>query len=298
MIKGSIVALVTPFHEDNSVNYEKIKELIEWHIEQHTDGILALGTTGESATITTEEHEQIIKCCVETSNGRIPIIAGVSSNCTSKAIEAAKLYDRLGVDALLVITPYYNKSNNEGVIHHFTAIADSISVPIIMYNIPGRTGMCLREDIVERLSKHPNICGIKEASGDISYVTSIARYVCDDFALYSGNDDMITTMLSIGASGVISVLANILPRQTHDMVFDFLNGDIEKSRAAQLYYLEFIHSLFIEVNPIPIKEAMNQVHLNVGSYRMPLYPMSDADRETLFHELHKLKEFNPCNAIS
>lgn len=292
MIKGSIVALVTPFHEDNSIHMEKLVELIEWHIAQQTDGILVLGTTGESATISPEDHEKIVKHCVATAKGRIPIIVGVSCNCTSKAIEEAKLYDELGADYLLVITPYYNKSNDEGVIRHFTAIADAVSIPLLIYNIPGRTGMCLREDIVGRLSKHPNICGIKEASGNISYVTSIARYVSDDFAMYSGNDDMITSMLSLGASGVISVLANVLPKQTHDMVYDFLQGDIQKSREAQLYYLAFIHALFIEVNPIPIKEVMNYLGFQVGSYRLPLYPMSDVDKLVVLEEVQNLKEFS------
>lgn len=291
MIKGSIVALITPFHEDSSINFEKLNELIEWHIEQQSDGILLLGTTGESATLTLQEQEDILTYSVNVAKGRIPIIAGVSSNCTIKAITMAKAFDQIGVDYLLVITPYYNKSNDTGIIQHFTAIADAVSIPIILYNIPGRTGMCLREVVVEQLSKHSNICGIKEASGDIAYVANIARYINDGFVLYSGNDDMIVPMLSLGASGVISVLANILPKQTHAIVIDYLNGDIIKSRTAQLTYLDLIHTLFIEVNPIPIKNAMNIWHHQVGNYRLPLYPMDDQDQEILKNELEKVRAF-------
>lgn len=289
MIKGSIVALITPFHEDGSIHFEKLNELIEWHITQQSDGILLLGTTGESATLTLQEQVDLLTYSVNTANGRIPIIAGVSSNCTIKAITMAKAFDEIGVDYLLVITPYYNKSNDTGILQHFINIADAVSIPIILYNIPGRTGMCLREVVVEQLSKHPNICGIKEASGDIAYVTSIARYVNDHFALYSGNDDMIVSMLSLGASGVISVLANILPKQTHDMVYDYLHGNLIKSRTAQLTYLDLIHALFIEVNPIPIKCAMNIWGHQVGNYRLPLYPMDEQDQAILTHELDNVK---------
>lgn len=285
MITGSIVALVTPFHEDGSIDYERTAELIEWHIANQSDGILILGTTGESATLTPLEHEELAAFTVKAAAKRIPILAGVSSCCTKTAMEEAQRFEQLGVDALLVITPYYNKTNYEGVIHHFHTIADAIHIPMILYNIPGRTGMSLHEKAVGVLSKHPTICGIKEASGDIGYVTSIAQYVSEDFALYSGNDDMIVPMLSLGASGVISVLANLIPKEVHQLVMDYLGGDPASSKQAQLQYLPLIRSLFIEVNPIPIKAAMNLLHREVGGYRLPLYEMEARDLAILQEQL-------------
>lgn len=272
-IKGSIVALVTPFHEDGSVNFEKLKELLDWHIANSTDGILVLGTTGESSTMTHEEDDEVARVSIAHVNHRVPIIVGAGSNCTQTAVEKAVRYADMGADALLMISPYYNKANRRGMIEHFRQVADVTSCPIILYNVPGRTGCSISEDVVAELSKHPNVCGIKEASGSITYAARIARYVNDDFAMYSGNDDMITSMLSLGASGVISVLANVVPKQTHDIVASWHAGDVKASRDGQLKYLDLVQALFSEVNPIPVKAAMNMMGMQVGGYRYPLCEM-------------------------
>ena len=280
-VKGSIVALITPFHEDGSVNFEKLKELCEWHIQNATDALLILGTTGESSTMTHEEDDAVVKCVLSCVQGRVPVIVGSGSNCTQTMIEKSLKYANMGADALLVISPYYNKTNTQGMIQHFTAVADAVNKPLILYNVPGRTGCSISEEAIRILSKHPNIVGIKEASGNISYAANIARYLSDDFVMYSGNDDMIVPMLSLGASGVISVLANVVPKQTHDMVMDYLQGNTKKACAAQLYYLDLIHALFCEVNPIPVKEALNIMGKEVGGYRLPLYEMSDEHKTLL-----------------
>lgn len=272
-IKGSIVALVTPFHEDGSVNFEKLKELLDWHIANSTDGILVLGTTGESSTMTHEEDDEVARVSIAHVNHRVPIIVGAGSNCTQTAVEKGKRYADMGADALLMISPYYNKANRRGMVEHFRQVADVTSCPIILYNVPGRTGCSISEDVVAELSKHPNICGIKEASGSITYAARIARYVNDDFTMYSGNDDMITSMLSLGASGVISVLANVVPKQTHDIVASWHAGDVKASRDGQLKYLDLVQALFSEVNPIPVKAAMNMMGMQVGGYRYPLCEM-------------------------
>lgn len=280
-IKGSIVALITPFHEDGSINFEKLDELLEWHIQNSTDGILILGTSGESSTSSHEEDAEVVRRTVRTVNGRLPVIVGSGSNSTQTAIEKSKRFEALGADQLLVISPYYNKATPLGMLRHFTAVAESVKLPIIMYNVPGRTGVAITEEVVRELSQHPQICGIKEASGNISYVADIARYVNDDFLLYSGNDDMITSIMALGGSGVISVLANIAPKETHDIVMDFLHGDVKKSLAGQLRYLDVIHALFCEVNPIPVKEALNLMGKEVGGYRLPLCEMTEAHRQQL-----------------
>ena len=272
-IKGSIVALVTPFHEDGSVNFEKLKELLDWHIANSTDGILVLGTTGESSTMTHEEDDEVARVSISHVNHRVPIIVGAGSNCTQTAVEKAVRYADMGADALLMISPYYNKANRRGMVEHFRQVADVTSCPIILYNVPGRTGCSISEDVVAELSKHPNICGIKEASGSITYAARIARYVNDDFTMYSGNDDMITSMLSLGASGVISVLANVVPKQTPDIVASWHAKDVIASREGQLHYLDLVQALFSEVNPIPVKAAMNMMGMQVGGYRYPLCEM-------------------------
>ncbi|MBB5184548.1 4-hydroxy-tetrahydrodipicolinate synthase [Faecalicoccus acidiformans] len=291
MIKGSIVAMITPFHEDGSVNFEKIEEMIEFQISHSTDGILVLGTTGESTTMTHEEDDQVAQFTIEKVRGRVPVIVGAGSNSTQTQLEKSIKYSKMGADALLLISPYYNKTNTEGMIQHFKVCADQASCPSILYNIPGRTGCAISEDVVKVLSKHPNICGIKEASGNISYATNIARYLNDDFAMYSGNDDMITSMLSIGASGVISVLSNILPQETHDMVSSFHQGDVKRSLDLQLQYLDVIHALFCEVNPIPVKAAMNLMGMQVGGYRLPLCEM---DSKNLMKLQRVLQEQGLC----
>ena len=278
MIKGSIVALITPFHEDGSVNFEKLGELLEWHVANSTDGILVLGTTGESTTMTHEEDDAVVEYTLKKVNHRVPVIAGSGSNDTKTMLMKSKKYADLGADALLVITPYYNKANEEGMIRHFTTVADQVKAPIILYNVPGRTGCSLSVSAVERLSKHPNIIGIKEASGNISYAMSISRFLSDDFVMFSGNDDMIVPILSLGGSGVISVFANTNPKECHDIVAKWFDGDHAGSLAIQQKYLDYIHALFCEVNPIPVKEAMNQMGMKVGGYRLPLYEMAERTR--------------------
>lgn len=280
-IKGSIVALVTPFHEDGSVNFEKLKELLDWHIANSTDGILVLGTTGESSTMTHEEDDEVARVTIAHVVHRVPVIVGAGSNCTQTAVEKAVRYADMGADALLMISPYYNKANRRGMIEHFRQVADVTSCPIILYNVPGRTGCSISEDVVAELSKHPNVCGIKEASGSITYAARIARYVNDDFAMYSGNDDMITSMLALGASGVISVLANVVPKQTHDIVASWHAGDVKASRDGQLKYLDLVQALFSEVNPIPVKAALNLMGKQVGGYRYPLCEMMPDTHEKL-----------------
>ncbi len=288
MLKGSIVALITPFHEDGSVNFEKLGELLEWHIANSTDGILVLGTTGESTTMTHEEDDAVVEFTLKTVNHRVPVIAGSGSNDTNTMLYKSKKYADMGVDALLVITPYYNKANEEGMIRHFTTVADAVSAPLILYNVPGRTGCSLSVSAVERLSKHPNIIGIKEASGNISYAVSISRFVNENFVMFSGNDDMVVPILSLGGSGVISVFANTNPKEAHDMVAEWFAGNQEKSLQIQQEYLDYIHALFCEVNPIPVKEALNAMGFKVGGYRLPLYEMAEPNKEKLYNEMRKV----------
>lgn len=280
-VRGSLVALVTPFNEDGSVNFEKLGELIDFHLENETDALVILGTTGESSTMSHEEDNAVCEYTVKRVAGRIPVICGSGSNDTRTMLEKSLAFERLGADGLLIITPYYNKANEEGIYRHFATVADAVKIPCILYNVPGRTGCSISEANVARLSKHPNIIGIKEASGNISYAAKIARHLSDDFVMYSGNDDMIVPMLALGASGVISVLANVAPRETHRMVMDFLEGRVKESRDLQLKLLEVTNDLFIEVNPIPVKEALNLMGKDVGGYRLPLCPMTEAHRETL-----------------
>ncbi|WP_395151256.1 4-hydroxy-tetrahydrodipicolinate synthase [uncultured Allofournierella sp.] len=286
-LKGSIVALITPFAPDGTVDYKALGQLIDFHLENQTDALLILGTTGESAAMSHEEDDEVCRFTVERVAGRVPVIAGSGSNSTQTMLEKSLSFQKLGADGLLLITPYYNKTNEEGMYQHFKTVADAVDIPCILYNVPGRTGCSISEDVVRRLAVHPNIMGIKEASGNLSYVAKIARYVGPDFALYSGNDDMIVPLLSLGASGVISVLANILPRQTHQMVMDYLEGRPQQALKAQLELLDVINGLFLEVNPIPVKEAMNQMGLPAGGYRQPLAPMGESARQTLTQALRQ-----------
>ena len=281
MVKGSIVALVTPMLEDGSVDYDGLKNLIEFHIANKTDAILVLGTTGESPTLSHEEDEQVAKFTIDQVNKRIPVYVGSGSNSTLTALKQSKKFEEMGADALLVITPYYNKTNDEGMIKHFQTIADGVNIPIVMYNVPGRTGCSISEHAVSVLSKHKNIKGIKEASGNIGYVMKIAKYLNDDFVMYSGNDDMIVPVLSAGGIGVISVLANIVPEDVHNLVHEYLNGNTKKSLEIQLKYLNLVDALFIETNPIPVKEAMNYLKMPAGTYRLPLCNMSAKNKEIL-----------------
>ena len=286
---GSYVALVTPFQADGSVDFAKLRELVGWHLAQGTDGIVALGTTGESSTMSHEKDDEVARCIIETVNGKIPVIVGAGSNCTQTQLEKSRKYHDLGADGLLLITPYYNKANDEGMYRHFATVADAVDTPVILYNVPGRTGCAISPACCARLAKHPNIAGIKEASGNISYTAKIARLLSDDFCMFSGNDDMIVPVMSLGGCGVISVWANICPKECHDLVAAFAAGDVAAARAMQLRYLELINALFCEVNPIPIKEAMNQLGMNVGGYRLPLCEISDAGRETVRRALEVLR---------
>lgn len=280
-ITGSIVALVRPFTSDGSIDYARLRELVEWHIQQKTDAILVLGTTGETASTTLEEDIKTVECVIDCAAGRVPIIAGSGSNSSDMQKHKSVVYSAMGVDALLCISPYYVKANEEGMYRHFMMSADAASAPIILYNVPGRTGCKISPEVVRRLSTHPNVMGIKEASGDMSYAMKVARYLSDDFVMYSGNDDITIPLMSIGAKGVISVWANIMPREVHEMATDFLEGRREQALAQQLRCLDLINGLFMEVNPIPVKEAMNLMGLEAGAFRMPMYPMAPENREKL-----------------
>lgn len=284
---GSIVALITPFHEDGSVNFDKLKELVEWHIANGTDGILVLGTTGESSTMSHDEDDQVVACAIEQATGRVPIIVGAGSNDSHTQLEKSMKYEKMGADGLLLISPYYNKANRQGLIEHFLLSANAVNIPIILYNIPGRTGQSIPVDVVEELSHHPMIQGIKEASGNISYAANIAKLLNENFKMYSGNDDIIVPMLSLGGSGVISVFADVMPKETHELVQKYLDGDVQGSLELQMKYLDLIHHLFIEVNPIPVKEAMNLMGMNVGGYRLPLCPMAPENKEKLKQSMEK-----------
>ena len=286
-LKGSIVALVTPFHADGSVNFDKLRELTEWHVASGTDAILTLGTTGESSTMTHEEDDEVLRCVIETAAGRVPVIAGTGSNSTQTMLEKSLRAETLGADGLLLITPYYNKGNAEGICRHFVTVADAVKIPCILYNVPGRTGCAISVENVERLSKHPNICGIKEASGDMSYAMKIAHCVGPDFALWCGNDDIPLPLLSIGGSGVISVWANIMPRECHEMVMDYLEGRREQAVEMAVKHLDLMNGLFMEVNPIPVKTALNLMGKEVGPFRLPLCEMPEAHTAQLRALLEK-----------
>ncbi len=285
LFKGSAVALVTPFTKDNKVNFDKLAELIEYHIENKTDAIVSCGTTGEATTMSDEEILSVLEFTVKKVNGRIPVIAGTGSNNTMHSVELSQKAEALGVDGLLIITPYYNKANKSGLKKHFVTIAESVNIPIILYNVPGRTCMNISPSLIAELAQVPNIVAVKEASGDLGQVAEIASLVPEDFAIYSGNDDSIVPLLSLGGHGVISVLANVCPRETHDLVEKYLEGDVEGSRKIQLDLDALIAALFIEVNPIPVKTAMNLLGFEVGDLRLPLDNMDPANLEVLKKEL-------------
>ena len=289
MFKGSYVALVTPFHPDGTVNFEKLKELCNWHVENGTDGLVIMGTTGESSTTSHAEDAAIVRCAVDCVNGRVPVIAGGGSNSTETSLMKSRTFRDCGADGLLLITPYYNKANQKGMYRHFATVADQVELPILLYNVPGRTGCSLSYECVAELAKHRNIVGIKEASGSISYAAKVARLINDDFCMFSGNDDMIVPILSLGCTGVVSVWANLCPREVHDLCASWFAGDAEKARQMQLKYLDLINALFIEVNPIPIKEAMNLRGMDVGGYRLPLCEMDPANKAKLIEAMKVLE---------
>lgn len=280
-LEGSIVALVTPFDEDGSVNFAQLERLLEFQIENGTDAILTLGTTGESATMTDEEDNEVVKFVVEHVAGRVPVIAGSGSNCTATQTRKSLTYQKLGADALLIISPYYNKSNEEGIYQHLAHTAGAVDIPCIIYNIPGRTGCSISAANVERLAVHPNILGIKEASGSVAYAASIAHCLSDDFRMYSGEDALTVPLMSLGASGTISVWADVQPALVHEMCRAYLDGDVTHARELQVIGQPLIKALFGEVNPIPVKEALAQMGLIEANYRLPLYPMSEAPKAVL-----------------
>ncbi len=279
---GAGVALITPMHEDGSVNYDKLAEIIEFQIDNHTDSIIICGTTGEAATLSTQEHIDVIKFGVEQVKGRVPVIAGTGSNCTEFGIALSKEAQEAGADALLCVTPYYNKATQAGLVSHFKAMADAVKIPVILYNVPSRTGCNIQPATVAAICREAsNVVGIKEASGDISQVAALMSMMDGKIDLYSGNDDQIVPIMSLGGKGVISVLSNVAPRQTHEIVADYLAGDVKSSCRKQLEAIELIKALFCEVNPIPVKHAMNLMGLDVGPLRMPLSPMEPANLERL-----------------
>lgn len=279
---GAAVAIITPMHQDASVNYAKLEELIDWQIAEGTDAIVICGTTGESSTLTIEEHEDVLRHCCSYVNGRVPVIAGTGSNDTAAAIDMSQEAEAAGADALLVVTPYYNKASQRGLVSHFTAIADSVHIPMILYNVPSRTGTNILPETAARLAEDvENIVGIKEASGDITQVTRLASIAGDAIDIYTGNDDQIVPTLSIGGIGVISVLSNVAPKFAHDMVMKYLEGDTQTAMKMQLDSLELIDALFCEVNPIPVKHAMNLMGRDVGPLRPPLYDMEPKNLERL-----------------
>ncbi|KPU45961.1 4-hydroxy-tetrahydrodipicolinate synthase [Oxobacter pfennigii] len=284
LFTGSGVAIITPFTEDG-VDFKKLEELLEWHVAEKTDAIIVCGTTGEASTMSLDERKAAIKFTIDVINKRIPVIAGTGTNNTKASVEMSKWADENGADGLLVITPYYNKTTQRGCIEHFKAIAKEVTKPIIIYNVPSRTGLNILPETLYELTKVPNIAAVKEASSDIVQITRIAQLCGDKLDIYSGNDDQIVPILSIGGKGVISVVANILPKDTHDMVAKYFEGDLKGSLDLQLKMFDVIKALFIETNPIPVKEALNLMGKNVGELRLPLVNMSEKNLEILKKEM-------------
>lgn len=284
---GAGVAIITPFTSDGKVNYPVLKEILEYQIANSTDCIVICGTTGESATLSHEEHTEVIKYAVDVVAGRIPVVAGTGSNDTAYALNLSNEAEKAGVDGLLMVTPYYNKASQEGLIKHFTYVADRVSTPIILYNVPSRTGCEIKPETYAELSKHKNIYAAKEATGNLSSIAKTISLCSDDFAVYSGNDDQITPIMSLGGKGVISVLSNVMPQEAHDIAAAALDGDFKKSAELQLKYLELCNALFMDVNPIPVKVAMRMMGFDVGPLRLPLCDMSEEKTEHLRKVLAK-----------
>ena len=288
LFKGAGVALITPFHEDGSVNYEKLTEILEEQIAEGTDAIVAVGTTGEAATLTEDEHIEVVAQTVKVVNHRIPVIAGTGSNCTATAIDLSKRAEQAGADGLLLVTPYYNKATQKGLYTHYKAIADAVSIPCILYNVPGRTGMKIEPKTMADLYHNvKNIVGVKEATGDVGGTAELMRLVDEDFLLYSGEDGIIVPLLSIGGSGVISVLSNVAPKETAEICKKWFAGDVKGAWEEQKRALPLIHSLFMEVNPIPVKAGMNLQGKAVGGMRLPLTEMEEAHQEVLKEEMRR-----------
>ena len=279
---GAGVAIVTPFNEDGSVNYDALGNLIEFQIENETDAIIICGTTGEASTLTDDEQIETIRFTVDKVNKRVPVVAGAGSNDTRHGIELCKRCEQVGADALLIVTPYYNKTTQKGLVKYYTDMAGATDLPVIMYSVPGRTGLNIAPKTVETIAKTvENVVAIKEASGNIAQVAEIAARTQGDIDIYSGNDDQIVPLLSLGGKGVISVLSNVAPKYTHDMVMSFLKGDTKKAAELQLGAIDLIKALFCETSPIPVKAALNMMGLNAGGYRSPLVEMEEANKAVL-----------------
>ena len=275
IFKGAATALVTPMNSDSTVNYQGLEKLVNQQIENKIDALVICGTTGEKSTLRYDEHLKVIEVAVKAANKRVPIVAGTGSNDTVYSVELCNDAEKVGADAFLMTTPYYNKTSQKGLVAHYTYIADRVNKPIILYNVPSRTGIDIKPETYKELSKHPNINSIKEANGDLSSIAK-TRYLCgDDLFIYSGNDDQIVPIMSLGGLGVISVLSNILPQETHNLCKYYLDGDYETASKMQIKYTGLINALFCDVNPIPIKTAMNLMGMNVGPLRLPLYPMNE-----------------------
>lgn len=286
IFKGAGTALVTPF-ENGEVNFKKYGELIDMQIENGIDAIITCGTTGEGSALSDVEHKQVMEYCVKKVAGRVPVIAGTGSNDTEYGLQLSQAACKIGVDGLMMVTPYYNKTTQRGLINHYTYIADRVDRPIILYNVPSRTGMSINVDTAIELSKHRNIVAMKDATGDIGYTAELLSRVDENFNVYSGNDNMILPVLSLGGVGVISVISNIMPRETHELVDEFLKGNIQGAKKIQLEMISLINALFIEVNPIPVKTALNLMGFDVGGVRKPLYDMEEENIEILREELKK-----------
>jgi len=282
IFRGAGVAIVTPMKANGEVNYEKFGDLIEFQIDGGTDAIIVCGTTGEASTLTHEEHLEVVKYCIDKVAGRIPVIAGTGSNCTDTAVYLSKEAEKLGADGLLTVSPYYNKATQNGLYQHFKMIADSVKLPILLYNVPSRTGCNILPETIVRLCRDvENIVGVKEASSDICQITKLAALADGCVDIYSGNDDQIFSLMALGGMGVISVLSNVAPRQTHEMCQKFFDGDIAGSRKMQLDAIELYNALFCEVNPIPVKKALNLMGMEAGILRMPLTEMEEANVQKL-----------------
>lgn len=286
---GAAVAIVTPFDKYGNINYPKLGEIIDYQIDHGTDAIVIVGTTGEGSALDMVEHIKAIEFAVKQVNHRVPVIAGTGSNDTAVAVKLSNQAEAVGADALLIVTPYYNKTSQDGLVRHYKYIADRVSHPIIVYNVPSRTGVNIKPATFARLAEIDRICAIKEASGNISDVAEIVRLCGDKLDIYSGNDDQITAIMSLGGKGVISVLSNVEPQGAHDIAQAALDGDFKKSAELQIKYLDLIHKLFMDVNPIPVKEAMNIMGLDVGECRMPLAPLSPENHEIM---VQTLKDYN------
>lgn len=301
LFKGVGTAMVTPMKEDGSINYEVFRDLMEMQIREHADAVVVAGTTGEGSTLMDEEHIELIRYAVECAKGRIPVIAGAGSNNTAHAVYLSKECERVGADGLLHVTPYYNKASQQGLFLHFSECAKATRLPIILYNVPSRTGVNIFPATYKRLSEIPNIVATKEASGNFSQMAKIAALCKDDLAIYSGNDDQITSALALGAKGVISVISNIIPQDTHNICQSYFSGNGEESDNLQLKYLELIEAVFLDVNPIPIKQAMRAMGYKVGHCRLPLCDMDTTMAETLYSVLRQyglLKKAVPAGSIS